>query len=739
MRIALPRGYGQRLVLERLHRVLAVVVVVQLLRLFTDYWWDETFNIVYGSLAVVAASELLFGRLLGVRLFIQTIGVLLMTVWLSPFLWAGWPASWRSWESVKLFFDFHVEQLHPFAEIAIGVVLVAHALAWIGSTRVGAIFVVIASILTLAVTDSFYPFTLWTNIAWVVGTGLVWLVVLHLRQLNDRHPHSWEHLAERPFELALPAILIIGVVLLTGIFVPRVPALLEDPYTIWRQSQGQAVPAFNGEGGVQISNPSRTSSSTLSGYGRDDRNLGGGFNYDYSEVMKVTTTEKSYWRGETKAVYTGKGWTDRRNPELLPVEAGEDNVLEHTPPRAEGVETLEVTQHVTVIRRDRMPVLFGAGPITSLQELTSGDNDGLSWNAEEAELRWARSSRVQTYSVVSQVALLDEAALRETVTDETTSSLALTPYLQLPDTLPERVVALALEQTNQADNAYDKAKALEQFLKSSFPYTNTPDLDKQSRNNMDFVDAFLFDIREGYCDYFSTAFVVMARSVGLPARWVKGYTSGFNADLEGRIELGVPTIPDDSGAGTYTVRNADAHSWAEVYFEGYGWIPFEPTSGFSVPQPLPEGEAPSPEPSTEAVPEPTVPEPVAPQSSGFAVVAYVVGGILAIGAAVLAVVQRERLVELWTRIRHRGSTPNQRIVREMEKLLGALRRRGLQRETNETVRESFVRWSGKFSTLKLDIDRLLRSFEQARYGQGAGSEQTSVEFSELAARIRKSV
>jgi hypothetical protein len=76
----------------------------------------------------------------------------------------------------------------------------------------------------------------------------------------------------------------------------------------------------------------------------------------------------------------------------------------------------------------------------------------------------------------------------------------------------------------------------------------------------DLVDAFLFDIRRGYCDYFASAFVVMARSVGLPARLAVGYASGREV-----------------APGQWVVTEADAHSWPEVYFEEIGWIPFEPT------------------------------------------------------------------------------------------------------------------------------------------------------------------
>jgi hypothetical protein len=76
------------------------------------------------------------------------------------------------------------------------------------------------------------------------------------------------------------------------------------------------------------------------------------------------------------------------------------------------------------------------------------------------------------------------------------------------------------------------------------------------------VDYFLFDLQQGYCDYYATAMVVMARSLGIPARLAVGYATGeYDPELE-----------------AYQVTRANAHSWAEVYFPEYGWIRFEPTA-----------------------------------------------------------------------------------------------------------------------------------------------------------------
>ena len=131
-------------------------------------------------------------------------------------------------------------------------------------------------------------------------------------------------------------------------------------------------------------------------------------------------------------------------------------------------------------------------------------------------------------------------------------------YTQLPEHFPHRVIDLAQEVTASAENDFEIAVLLENFLRQ-FPYTLSPGPIPSDR---DFVDYFLFDVMMGYCTYYATAFVTMARSLGLPARYVEGF-------------IAVPDIFDTSS--DTIIRNRQGHAWAEVYFEGYGWYRFDPT------------------------------------------------------------------------------------------------------------------------------------------------------------------
>ncbi|RPI31651.1 MAG: DUF4129 domain-containing protein, partial [Chloroflexota bacterium] len=139
----------------------------------------------------------------------------------------------------------------------------------------------------------------------------------------------------------------------------------------------------------------------------------------------------------------------------------------------------------------------------------------------------------------------------------------------------------ALDLTAAEPTAYDRAAAIEAYLRT-FPYTLDLPAPPLGR---DVADYFLFDLQRGYCDYYATAMVVLARAAGLPARIVTGYAQGNY----------------DSRQGGYVVTEADAHSWVEVYFPGVGWAEFEPTAG----RPAIEREATQPEdliPISKAIP-----------------------------------------------------------------------------------------------------------------------------------------
>ncbi len=151
--------------------------------------------------------------------------------------------------------------------------------------------------------------------------------------------------------------------------------------------------------------------------------------------------------------------------------------------------------------------------------------------------------------------IFDSTALKEDV------EVIYRRYTQLPESVTPRVRQLANELTKDKDNLYDKAKAVETYLSSNYPYTLSPG---NTPRKKDFVDYFLFEGKKGYCTYYASAMTVLLRCLDIPTRYVEGYI--------------LPPKTDENGV--FKVTNEQAHAWVEVYFEGFGWIPFEPTSPF---------------------------------------------------------------------------------------------------------------------------------------------------------------
>lgn len=151
-------------------------------------------------------------------------------------------------------------------------------------------------------------------------------------------------------------------------------------------------------------------------------------------------------------------------------------------------------------------------------------------------------------------------------------------YLGLPERVPERVFALARDLTATAPTPFDQAVAIESYLRTNFEYSlEVPAVPVDS----EVADFFLFELKRGYCDYYATSMAVLARAAGLPARLVTGYASGVY----------------DARTAEYVVRQSDAHSWAEIYFPGIGWVEFEPTAGqpgFNRPLSVPPADLPLP-------------------------------------------------------------------------------------------------------------------------------------------------
>ncbi len=255
-----------------------------------------------------------------------------------------------------------------------------------------------------------------------------------------------------------------------------------------------------------------------------------------------------YWRGLTYDQYSGRGWLSRDSiyREYQPGE----RTLSSWP------DTYQIIRQKVDFVEDLNGLLFSAGiPLSTDQEFE------IAWRVENSnEVTFdifGASLEADSYLVDSLQARASLTELQETGQDY--PQWILNRYLGLPPSVPDRVIGLARDITATEPTPFDRALAIETFLRR-FPYT----LDlPQPPMDRDITDYFLFSAQRGYCDYYATAMVVLARAAGLPARLVTGYIGGYY----------------DQNLDAYLVTADLAHAWPEVYFPEYGWIIFEPTGG----------------------------------------------------------------------------------------------------------------------------------------------------------------
>jgi transglutaminase-like putative cysteine protease len=319
-------------------------------------------------------------------------------------------------------------------------------------------------------------------------------------------------------------------------------------------------------------------------------------------VMLVTgdsPTYYPYWRGIALAGWDGIQWYELPSTENVPVRQQPLLAPHATLPRDDlpagaRLQVLHNTFHVLVPTDQTLSTVFSAGEIISVDNQPSsirgimtsvpapalgsvpalvnvaGDKTATASFDTVDRIRIAR--RLQppyNYSITEAIPNVDVADLQAAGTDYPSW---LAPYILLyqPQRLdaahePQDAKISALAQTivhnAGASTPYDQAKAIELWFiakGTGFSYTLTP---PKAPPGVRPLDNFLFNSKKGFCQDFSTAMNVMLRTLGIPSRQMSGFSQGVL----------------DEKTRQYFVNAVQAHSWVEVFFPGYGWIPFEPT------------------------------------------------------------------------------------------------------------------------------------------------------------------
>ncbi len=287
-------------------------------------------------------------------------------------------------------------------------------------------------------------------------------------------------------------------------------------------------------------------------------------------ALTYTTTadDPLYLKVATLRDFTGRTW---RPGASLPLDRFEGNLgLD------EGVETKLDRTRITIEGLDSpmLPVPYVAQETDGLEGAWRYERMGMTVRSDTAD------TRGQTYNVASLTITPTADQMRRMTT---VIGPSLRPFVSLPADVPASIVDTARDVTASDSSDYDKALALQDFLRNGeFRYSETaPVADDYDGNGMRVVAEFL-ERKAGYCVHFASAMAVMARTIGIPSRIAVGYAPGRITGVE-------------DGETVYANTSDDLHAWTELFFEGAGWVRFDPTTSIGTATRFDEPDTATPE------------------------------------------------------------------------------------------------------------------------------------------------
>lgn len=435
-------------------------------------------------------------------------------------------------------------------------------------------------------------------------------------------------------------------------------------------------------------------------------------------ALTYTTDSEAglYLRLATLEEFSGRSWSP------VEVPRNEDNTVDAFP-EPQGITPevgrapAESTVSIAEVGGRWLPVPYPATTVTGLE----GD-----WFWEDSGLS-VRSSNTGVNGQEYTVGYLEVRPSREQLQfagEEVPPGFDR--FTELPSGLPEVIAETAAEVTDGAETNYDRAVALQSFFRDGdFTYSEDTPVEQGYDGTGAEVIARFLDARSGYCVHFASAMAVMARTLHIPSRVVVGFQPGR------------PQIID--GEAAFTVSTHDLHAWPELFFDGVGWVRFEPTVSrgelpdYSVPAPVddpatPENEAtesPEPRPSETSTAAPVLPEeqqgPTAasgdPTAAGLDASVLVGAGLVAL--AVLLLLSPAGLRAAIRGRRLRRAQGEQPAAAELwTELRDTARDHGWLAPPTETSREFAIRLASVLPGAAGPIGALRRAVEAEAYGGG---------------------
>ncbi|WP_449538626.1 transglutaminaseTgpA domain-containing protein [Ferdinandcohnia sp. Marseille-Q9671] len=562
----------------------------------------------------------------------------------------------------------------------------------------------VLTITYITVLDTFSPYDAKGAIIRTVLIGFIMLGILQFERLKAKELSTHINIGKR---WAVPLAIFILFSTFLGYISPKAAPQWPDP-----------VPFLKGYG-QENANGSINGVKKI-GYGTNDENLGGPFLPDDTVVFTANSEKRHYWRVESKDLYTGKGWVLSAQPDRETFH-DENTVLNWFESKTE-VESIE-TEIQMDLKYSHIVYPLGLTSVeidpdihfsvnTVSEKITSyRGEDQVKLDGYKMHYEYPKYYINHLKEVVEIGGLELDRSFKER-------------YTQLPEGMPDRVTELALSITDSRTNRYDKVKAIENYFQANgFVY------DRQNvaipSENQDYVDQFLFETKAGYCDNFSTSMVVLLRAADIPARWVKGYTEGQQLKIN-----------------SYEVTNNNAHSWVEVYFPDYGWIPFEPTKGFSnsnlftfdlstsenqnsdVPEVTPE-ETPEQEEVEEAVAEPISEETdrsiFEGMKASFSWKYLLISLLIIILVSYVTFSTRKKWIPLFYIWLYKNKKDEDVYFKAYHALLKHLTRVGFPRKEGQTLREYSIQVDKLYNGQ--EMEQLTLSYERALYRRNSANEE----------------
>lgn len=450
-----------------------------------------------------------------------------------------------------------------------GYSLFRHGDAWSAILPTG------ATMFIIHINDKFWPFR-----AWYLGIFLVLALMLIARMAYLRLRLEWQQTRTRTptyigLDMSRAALLATVPLILIAWTAPALAKGLPSAQTGWQEISQPVRDQID-----HMFASLKATVGIVGDYYSDTLSLGRGNVLSDVVVMTIEaptirpTGVRYYWKARTFDYYGESGWATTLNSsqEIGP------SIFDQQLAESEYRWNAEMTFQTNIPLRTLHTVseTYSISRPGNATVLPTPDG-GYDVHVLEAD-PYLRGGEV--YEIRAALTSASIAELREAGTDY--PQWVLDRYLQLPDNITERTKQLAAQVVDGLDTPYDQAEAITNFLRENIEYSERIDAPP---SNQERIDWLLFDYRQGFCNYYATAEIVMLRSLGIPARMAVGYGEG-----EGISELdlaalppGVIDIPEGeqeslvADTSTYTIRQRDLHAWPEVYFPGIGWVEFEPT------------------------------------------------------------------------------------------------------------------------------------------------------------------